>query len=106
MHAIPIKDEHISLIKGNQGWRYDVNHRILRCKENLRSYEDYFLQLGFDKTTLLEVITSLPHLVFKEDKQSYLHADLYSRHVVMNPETFTLTGVIDWGGYTHWPSWN
>lgn len=97
LHAIPIKDEHIALIKGDQRWRYDVNHRILRCKENLTNYENYFLELGFDKTTLLEVIDFLPHLTFKEDKQSYLHADLYSRHVVMNPQTFIPTGLIDWG---------
>lgn len=97
LHAIPIIDKHISLIKGEQGWRYDVKHRVLRCKENLTRYEEYFLQLGFDKTNLLEIISLLPSLTFKENKKSYLHADLYSRHVVMTPETFTPTGLIDWG---------
>ena len=97
LHAIPVTEHYASLIKGEQGWRYDVNHRMLRCKENLTRYEDYFLQLGFDKKILLEVIALLPHLTFKEDKKSYLHADLYSRHVVMEHATFAPSGLIDWG---------
>lgn len=43
LHAIPVTEHYASLIKGEQGWRYDVNHRILRCKENLKDYENYFL---------------------------------------------------------------
>ncbi len=97
LHAIPVTEHYARLIKGEQGWRYDVPHRVSRCKENLARYENYFLQMGFDKRLLLEVIAKLPELTFKEDKQSYLHADLYSRHVVMNSETVTPTGLIDWG---------
>lgn len=97
LHAIPVTEHYAQLVKGEQGWRYDVPHRVSRCKENLTRYENYFLQLGFDKHLLLEMIAKLPALTFKEDKQSYLHADLYSRHVIMNPETVAPTGLIDWG---------
>ena len=97
LHAIPVTEHYARLIKGDQGWQYDVNHRVSRCKEMLTRYEDYFLQLGFEKNLLLEVIAKLPALTFKKDKQSYLHADLYSRHVVMNPTTSVPTGLIDWG---------
>ena len=97
LHAIPVTNHYAQLIKGEQGWRYDVNHRVSRCKENLERYENHFIQLGFDKNSLLEVIAKLPTLTFQENKKSYLHADLYSRHVVMNPETGAPTGLIDWG---------
>ena len=97
LHALPIKEEHLSLIKGDQRWRYDVNHRVSRCLENLDRYENYFSQLGFDKANLLETITLLPALGFNENKKSYLHGDLYSRHVIMNPETLSPSGLIDWG---------
>lgn len=97
LHAIPVTEHYAQLIKGEQGWRYDVNHRVLRCKEMLTRYEGYFLQLGFKKALLLDVIAKLPELSFKKDRQSYLHADLYSRHVVMNPTTSVPTGLIDWG---------
>jgi aminoglycoside phosphotransferase (APT) family kinase protein len=96
LHAIPIKNEHGPLIT-NEFWQYDINQRIARCKENLSSYEGYYLESGFDKATLEEIIALLPSLTFKENKKSYLHGDLYSRHVVMNPETFEPTGLIDWG---------
>ncbi|MDP1604908.1 MAG: phosphotransferase [Legionella sp.] len=97
LHSLPVKEEHLSLIKGDQRWRYDVNHRVLQCTEKLIQYENYFLQSGFDKAILLEIIALLPSLVFQENKKSYLHADLYSRHVVVNPQTFTPSGLIDWG---------
>ncbi|MBA3535012.1 MAG: phosphotransferase [Tatlockia sp.] len=96
LHAVPIKKEHRSLIS-HELWQYDVNQRISRCKGNLSSYENYYLESGFDKTTLEEIIALLPSLTFKENKKTYLHGDLYSRHVVMNPETLTPTGLIDWG---------
>ncbi|MDA9271866.1 phosphotransferase [bacterium] len=97
LHATPVTEHYASLIKGNQSWRYDVPHRVSRCKENLTNYEKYFLELGFDKKTLLGTIASLPHLTFKEDKKSYLHGDLYSRHVMVNSSAFTPSGLIDWG---------
>lgn len=97
LHAIPVTEHYALLIKGDPGWRYDVNHRVSRCKEMLTLYEDYFLQLGFEKNLLLEMIAKIPALTFNEDKKSYLHADLYSRHVVMNLETGSPTGLIDWG---------
>ncbi len=97
LHAIPVTDQYASLIKGEHHWRHDVNHRVLRCKENLNNYGHYFLESGFDKELLFEIIALLPHMTFKQDKKSYLHADLYSRHVVMNPSTLAPSGLIDWG---------
>ncbi len=97
LHAIPVAEHHAALIKGDQTWRYDVNDRVSRCKENLIRYEAYFLELGFDKKALLETIALLPSLTFKEDKKAYLHGDLYSRHIMVNPETFQPSGLIDWG---------
>ena len=97
LHAIPVTEHYAAVIKGNQNWRYDVPHRVSRCKENLANYEKYFLELGFDKKTLLQVIASLLHLTFKEDKQSYLHGDLYCRHVMVSSAVFTPSGLIDWG---------
>ena len=43
LHAIPVTEHYALLIKGDPGWRYDVNHRVSRCKEMLTRYEDYFL---------------------------------------------------------------
>ncbi len=97
LHAIPIQEQHIGMFKGDQGWRYDVNHRISRCREMLTKYESYFLDLGFSKTILLDIIDVLPKLTFTGDRTSYLHGDLYSRHVLMNAETQIPTGLIDWG---------
>ncbi|MGL5741583.1 MAG: phosphotransferase family protein [Legionella sp.] len=97
LHAVPVQEEHHLLIKGNQQWRYDLHHRMSRCMENLTRYEAYFLQLGFEKTRLLETINLLPYLTFKENKKSYLHADLYSRHVVIGPKTMMPSGLIDCG---------
>lgn len=97
LHAVPVKEEHHALIKGDQRWRYEVNNRVPLCLENLKRYENYFLELGFDKAILLDTIARLPSLTFKEDKKSYLHGDLYYRHVLMDPETFTPSGLIDWG---------
>ena len=97
LHAIPVTKDYAALIKGDQGWRYNANDRMSRCKENLIRYETYFLELGFDKKILLETIASLPRLTFKEDRKAFLHGDLYSRHVIVNPETFEPSGLIDWG---------
>jgi len=97
LHAIPIQEQHVGMLKGDQGWRYDVPHRISRCREMLTKYERYFLELGFSKTVLLETIAVLPRLIFKEDRRSYLHGDLYSRHVLMDSVSRMPTGLIDWG---------
>ncbi len=34
---------------------------------------------------------------FTEKRKSYLHGDFYSRHIIINPSDFSLSGLIDWG---------
>lgn len=98
LHAVPVISEHKALVKGKQpGWQYDVPHRIKRCQENLAQYEHYFLSLGFEKTLLLDIMALLPLLRFNLGQEAYLHGDLYSRHVMMDPENQHLSGLIDWG---------
>ena len=97
LHNIPINQDHIALIKGDQSSRYDVNQRILRCEENLTRYEHYFSRSGFSKTNLQKSLAILPQLTFSQKKQAYLHGDLYCNHVIVNPKTHRPTGLIDWG---------
>ncbi len=97
LHAVPVRASDALFIKGDQRWRYDVDHRVSRCQENLMRYEQHFLELGFAKKILLDTIAFLPNLKFKEDNKSYLHGDLYSRHVMVNPVTDMPSGLIDWG---------
>ena len=48
--------------------------------------------------TLLNIIDTYSHLDFSHaTKRSYLHGDLYSRHVLIDPITSLPTGLIDWG---------
>jgi aminoglycoside phosphotransferase (APT) family kinase protein len=97
LHALPITDNHISLLKGDQTWRLNLTHRIARCNENLARYESFFSMAGFSKTLLESVINTLPKLNLNSTKQSYLHGDLYSRHIIVNPSTLMPCGLIDWG---------
>lgn len=97
LHTIKVTDDYASLIKGDQTWRLNVKHRISRCEENLSHYEKYFLEAGFDKQTITEIIEFLSHFKFKDTKKSFLHGDLYSRHIIVNPENLLPSGLIDWG---------
>ncbi|MCW5584475.1 MAG: phosphotransferase, partial [Gammaproteobacteria bacterium] len=97
LHSLKVNDEHVSLIKGGQAWRLDVNHRISRCHENLTHYQGYFSQAGFKKNHLIDLIEQLSHCKFQSQKKSYLHGDLYCRHVIVDTNHFLLTGLCDWG---------
>lgn len=97
LHSIKVNDEHVSLIKGDQSWRLDVYLRIARCHENLTKYQNYFLQAGFKNNDLMEIMDKLSHFKFQSLNKSYLHGDLYCRHVIVDTNPFLPTGLIDWG---------
>jgi aminoglycoside 6'-N-acetyltransferase len=97
LHAIKVPNDYIKLIKGDQDWRLNVSHRVMRCEQNITQYEKYFLQAGFEKQAILDVVAFIRHLKFRNQKRSFLHGDLYSRHIIVNPETVMPTGLIDWG---------
>lgn len=97
LHSIPATEDYASLIKGDQTWRLNLPHRISRCNENLSRYESYFSEAGFNKSLLLDVIATLPKLNLTDTRKSYLHGDLYSRHIIVNPSTLLPSGLIDWG---------
>jgi aminoglycoside phosphotransferase (APT) family kinase protein len=87
---------HASLLKGDQSWRLNVNHRISRCYENLSQYEKYFIQAKFEKNKLIDSIEIVKNLKWQDLKPSYLHGDLYHRHVIVDKNILPV-GLIDWG---------
>lgn len=97
LHSIPVTEDYASLIKGDQTWRLNLKHRVSKCEENLSRYESYFVDAGFNKSLLLDIITILPKLKLTDLKQAYLHGDLYSRHIIVNSATLLPVGLIDWG---------
>lgn len=97
LHSIPVKPEHTAMIKDTYDWKLNAPHRTSRCEDNLKRYEDYFSQAGLDKQSLKNVITRLKALQFEPSKQAYVHGDLYSRHIMVNPTNLMPTGLIDWG---------
>ncbi len=97
LHHIPVRAEHIQAVKGNFEWKVDVPHRTLRCQENLQQYLFYFAEAGFNKNTLLELIEYMGQWHFESVQRSFVHGDLYSRHIMVNPDTLLPNGLIDWG---------
>ena len=97
LHSVNVRSSDLQLLKGDHDWRLNVAHRVSRCKENLAQYEHYFLQAGFTKAQLLAVIEIISHFKFAESKKSYVHGDLYHRHILVDPERIKPTGLIDWG---------
>lgn len=97
LHAIKVSQEHIAMIKGDYEWKLNVAHRIQSSNDNLLRYGHYFIQAGFRKKDLLDTIHQLSQLQFKAVKQSFVHGDLYSRHIIVDPASLLPTGLIDWG---------
>ena len=97
LHAVMVSHDEAALIKGGQTWRIDIQHRVATGQENINQYEKYFLQAGFEKNLLNDVIEQMRYFKFNDMKKSYLHGDLYSRHIIVNPTGFSLAGLIDWG---------
>lgn len=95
LHDIPVI-ENLQL-NGDQSWRLDVEKRIDLGLHNLKSYEPHFRKAGFDLQKLAKILESFKTLTIKTTLQSYLHGDLYCRHILVNPKTLAPTGLIDWG---------
>lgn len=97
LHSVQVLDEHYKLDLGDQSWRFDVKQRIEKCKASIDKYESYFLDAGFKKQDLLNILEKLSRLNFADiQKTSYIHGDLYSRHIVVD-NNLKPTGIIDWG---------
>jgi len=97
LHEVNIREKDFTALKGDQNWRLNISHRILRCNENLTQYENYFIQAGFNKLQLQQIIEQLSHLKITPFKKAYVHGDLYHRHVIVDPKNLLPTGLIDWG---------
>lgn len=97
LHAIPVTEAHIANVKGDYEWKLNVAQRLTRCQENLEKYAHFFAEARFKKSVLLDSIHYLKQWHFDEVKRSFVHGDLYSRHIIVNPETLLPSGLIDWG---------
>lgn len=96
LHNIKINSEHITAIKGDQSWRLDAINRIDRCHQILDKYENYFIAAGFNIIHLNQITYSLSNLKFTNLGKSYLHGDLYARHILVG-DNHQPSGLIDWG---------
>lgn len=97
LHAISVTETHIASVKGGYEWKLNVAHRLARCQENLEKYALFFAEARFKQNILLDTIHFLSQWHFDEMKHSFVHGDLYSRHIIVNPETLLPSGLIDWG---------
>ncbi len=96
LHSVPIKQEHLQLIKGDNSWRLDIENRVKFITSQVVKYEQYFTAAGFPQAQLLDIINLFHKLDFKLDNPCYLHGDLYFRHIVVD-ENILPCGLIDWG---------
>jgi aminoglycoside phosphotransferase (APT) family kinase protein len=97
LHHVSVRNSDLQLLKNTQDWHLDVAYRVKRCHENLAQYEDYFLEANFTIEQLHETIDKLSQLKINKYLQSYVHGDLYHRHIIVDPNTCMPTGIIDWG---------
>ncbi len=96
LHALPVLKEHVSILKGNHTWRLDVLNRTSRVQEIVAKYGDYFVQHGFDPKILADKMDSFKDLDTTITQQSYVHGDLYSKHIMVDASGLP-SGLIDWG---------
>lgn len=97
LHSIPVLNEHYLEIKGDQSWRLNVKQKVEVTKSRIIDYEHYFIEAGFNKSDLLAVLDKLSKFNFDNvSKNSYVHGDLYSRHILVSSD-MQPTGLIDWG---------
>ena len=97
LHAISVDSQHVAMVHGDFHGKLAVGTRTSHCKNNLERYQYYFEQAGFDKNALFNVLSVLSQFKFSSTKPSFLHGDLYSRHIIVNPSTLLPAGLIDWG---------
>jgi len=97
LHSVSVRSSDLQLLKGDHDWRLNVAHRVQRCHQNLDQYGHFFIEAGFKKEHLLKVIDKLNHFKIAENKKTYVHGDLYHRHVLVDSDILLPTGIIDWG---------
>lgn len=96
LHALPILDEHRTNLKGVNDWRLSIEQRTGRVKATLIQYRNCFVSCGFDPEYLSELMDSFQTLDTTITKHCYLHADLYSKHILVDEQNLPV-GFIDWG---------
>lgn len=97
LHAIPVSGKHNLQLRGDSSWRYDVKQRLYNAKKQLLEYRSYFIDAGFGVDALLIITEKLYKFEFDMvERESYIHGDLCSRHLLVNHEKKP-SGIIDWG---------
>jgi len=97
LHSIPICNEHHTKIKGDQLWRTDLPDIVERSNKRIVQYESYFEEAGFHKNELFSAVEKVSQLKINNlDKKSYIHGDLYSKHLLVDNQKDPC-GIIDWG---------
>lgn len=96
LHHVPVQEQHLKLIQGEQDWRLNVPNRIHLCMENIHQYANYFEAAGFNLKQLQQTIVGLERFHFDKINACYLHGDLYFKHIIADDD-LSLTGLIDWG---------
>lgn len=97
LHRISVKPEHELLLKGAADWRLDFSTRGKRFLEHLPQYQAHFEAADFNPHDLIEICEMMSEWDFSSTPRSFIHADLYHRHVLVEPDTLNPTGLIDWG---------
>ncbi len=96
LHSLPVLDKHRANLKGVNDWRLSIEQRTGRVKTTLVQYHDSFISCGFDPAYLSELMDSFQMLDTTIAKHSYLHGDLYAKHILINEHKLPV-GFIDWG---------
>lgn len=95
LHSLQILDNHRLLLKGEHDWRLNVVQRTEKIKETLEKYADYYIDNGFEIESLLSRMNYFKNLNTGCKEPSYIHGDLYAKHIIIN--NGLPTGLIDWG---------
>lgn len=98
LHSMPILDSHREALKGDLSIKLQVGKGLEKSKKSLMRNKAYFLDAGFSERELFDTIDILQRYNFDSDKKiSFVHGDLYSKHLLVDPQKGMLTGIIDWG---------
>lgn len=98
LHSVPVFESHRAALKGDLSIKLQVSKGLEKSKNSLAKNNAYFLDAGFSERELFDTIDILKQYNFDHDKKvTFVHGDLYSKHVLVDPKNGTLTGVIDWG---------
>jgi aminoglycoside phosphotransferase (APT) family kinase protein len=97
LHSIPVLAVHESIGGSEHNlWRLDIPNRIKTSSSFLHEYRHCYEECGFVVDQLFEIIYSFSNLRFAPYQASYVHGDLYSRHIIVDENKMPI-GLIDWG---------